>query len=169
MSHTGDMEMETTVLQAPGYRVRIIDSTPTRFVTEWEVDRYTGPPLHWHPTMTEGWEVLEGTMSVEIDGTRRTLTAGDSAVAQPGVRHRFSATGHVRWRQTNEPRLDHERLFRLDHQRALRRGAEGRPGPVEAIRIFALMDGWIVGPPLPLQRLLRATGKALNRRAGLGE
>ena len=160
------MKTVATTLNAKGYRVRFVERGPERLVTEWEVDSYSGPPLHWHPAMREGWEVLAGTMTVEVDGVLRELGVGDAAVAEPGAHHRFTATGPVSWRQTNEPALRHERLFRVDHRRARRRGVAGRAGPIEAVRIFALFDGYLEGPPILLQRLVRAICSAVDRLAG---
>lgn len=170
MSHNSDMKSDSVTIASGRYTVwfleRARDTGGRRLVTEWAVDAYTGPPLHWHPTMRESWEVLQGSMIVTIDGVERRLTAGDSAVAHAGVRHTFrkDGAGTLRWRQTNEPALDHELLFILDHRRAERSGPDGRPGPIESIRILALMDGFVEGPPLWLQRLLVAIGNLLNRR-----
>ncbi len=163
--------MKDLVLSLPdgGYEVRFLergaDNNGRRLATEWSVDAYSGPPVHWHPVMRESWEVLDGSLAVTIDGIEHRVSAGESAVAEPGVRHSFrkDGPGVVRWRQTNEPALDHELLFLLDYERARRRGADGAPGPVESIRILALMDGYVVGPPIWVQRILIGIGNLLNR------
>ena len=68
-------------------------------------------PEHFHPTLTETWEVLEGSARVKIDGTWRELTAADAPVlVVPFVRHelcnRSSATAHLRCWVTPPGRLE---------------------------------------------------------------
>jgi hypothetical protein len=114
--------------------------------------------------MTESWTVLEGALVVTVDGNERTLVAGDTATVVPGTRHRFHAPGPARWRQVNEPALQHEVLFRLDADVVRRHGSNGRPGPLQTIRILAAADAVFIGPPLWLQRALRPLGQTMNRR-----
>src|SRR3954451_2482421 len=50
-------------------------------------------PEHFHPTLDEWWEVLEGAADVKVDGRRRTLTAEDGPVhVARGVRHELRNT-----------------------------------------------------------------------------
>jgi quercetin dioxygenase-like cupin family protein len=45
-------------------------------------------PEHFHPTLEERWEVLEGTLILKVDGHRRWLTPEDGPVqVARGVRH----------------------------------------------------------------------------------
>ena len=45
-------------------------------------------PEHFHPTLEEHWETLEGTVRVKLDGSWRDLTREDGpVVVAPGVRH----------------------------------------------------------------------------------
>jgi mannose-6-phosphate isomerase-like protein (cupin superfamily) len=45
-------------------------------------------PEHFHPTLTETWEVVEGTAEVKLDGAWRRLTAADGGVlVEPYARH----------------------------------------------------------------------------------
>ncbi len=127
-----------------------------RQVVEWTLGRMTRNPLHWHPVMTETFEVLDGELVVEVDGNVRTLHAGEAVEVPPGTRHRFQVDDHARWRQTNAPVLNHELLFRIDFERMQKRGANGGPGFIGAIRTFQVMDAYVVGPPLWFQKGLRA-------------
>jgi len=53
-------------------------------------------PLHFHKIKEETFQVLWGTLEIEVDGHRKTLNPGDTALVQPGVWHRFwSDTGCV--------------------------------------------------------------------------
>lgn len=51
-----------------------------------------GPALHRHP-YTETWVVLEGEATITIGGDTLVARAGDTAVIQPDVWHRFENTG----------------------------------------------------------------------------
>jgi len=45
-------------------------------------------PEHFHPTLEERWEMLDGTIQLKLDGRWRCLTAEDGPVrVAPGVRH----------------------------------------------------------------------------------
>ena len=49
----------------------------------------SGPPLHRHSREDEWFYVLEGMITVEIDGTRKELKPGGSAFAPLGTVHAF--------------------------------------------------------------------------------
>lgn len=56
-----------------------------------------GPPLHRHSYEDEWFYVLNGKMTLEIDGERKLLYAGGSAFAPRGTVHAFkNATIHRR-------------------------------------------------------------------------
>jgi quercetin dioxygenase-like cupin family protein len=63
------------------------------------------PPAHVHPTQSEDYEVLEGSLDVSIDGEWRTLRQGDSASVPPGTDHTFRVSGDrpVRVRNFHRP------------------------------------------------------------------
>ncbi|WP_158437883.1 cupin domain-containing protein [Naasia lichenicola] len=159
-----------SVLSVPaaGYEVRFVergaDNGGQRLIAEWSVPSYVGPPEHFHPAMTESWTVIDGSLVATVAGETRTLETGESMTVLPGVHHSFHAPGPVRWRQTNEPALQHEVLFHLDSEVVRRHGANGRPGPIATIRILAAADAVFVGPPFWLQSALRFIGRQLNRR-----
>ena len=71
------------------------------------------PPLHWHPSQTETFEVVEGELHVTTDGEDRTVRAGESFEISPGVAHRmWNAAGEparARWR--TEPAMATEHWF----------------------------------------------------------
>src|SRR6266540_4188237 len=67
-------------------------------------------PEHFHPTLTERWEVLEGSAGVKVDGRWHELTAADGpVVVAPGVRHELRNTSgsqaHLRTEVTPAGRL----------------------------------------------------------------
>ena len=46
-----------------------------------------GPPLHVHPVHAEGFYVLEGELTIQVGGERRTVRAGSFAFAAAGTPH----------------------------------------------------------------------------------
>ena len=51
---------------------------------------------HYHLTYSEGFQVVEGQLTVEIDGVRHELEKGDEAVAAPRSLHAWSNPGAER-------------------------------------------------------------------------
>lgn len=51
------------------------------------------PPLHWHPYQTEFFEVLAGSLTVEIEGEDIELTPASAKLGvRPGLNHRLYPT-----------------------------------------------------------------------------
>ena len=48
-----------------------------------------GPPEHYHPTETETFEILEGTLRIWINGEPHDYSAGDAVSIPPMACHRF--------------------------------------------------------------------------------
>jgi quercetin dioxygenase-like cupin family protein len=63
---------------------------------QWLVLEYAAPPRsvgpapHWHKVTTEHFYVLEGTLSVDVDGQVSALGVGGYAFVPPGCVHTFS-------------------------------------------------------------------------------
>lgn len=72
-----------------------------------------GPPIHMHPSQTEQFEVLSGTLRAWVGGQWQCVEAGGCLRVDPGVFHTFSNRGlpplHVRVRIS--PAWDAEKLF----------------------------------------------------------
>jgi quercetin dioxygenase-like cupin family protein len=66
---------------------------------------FPGPPLHRHERLHDMFYVLEGTLTMDVDGARHELGAGSFACVPPGVAHTFANTGDapVRFLNFNTP------------------------------------------------------------------
>ncbi|MDQ2631282.1 MAG: cupin domain-containing protein [Actinomycetota bacterium] len=91
------------------------------------------PPKHFHPAQDERFEVLEGTVRVELEGETRNLQTGDSLEIPRGAVHRLwnpadDEPAQAVWRTTPAGRT--EQWFRaLDAlHREGRTGRNGEPG-----------------------------------------
>lgn len=82
--------MDEIVTETPRHRVVIKVDLPE--LTLAEMLRPPGQeatPVHFHKSHSDGYYVLEGTLTVTIDGEHRELDAGDFALVPPGVVHSF--------------------------------------------------------------------------------
>jgi quercetin dioxygenase-like cupin family protein len=132
-------------------------------------------PEHFHPTLQERWEVLEGTAGVKVDGQWHELTAADPPVlVAPGVRHelRNSSGSQARMRTEVSPagRLEE---FLTESARAAREGlynARNLPTGLRGaawVSDFALRyrdETVMCSPPPMLQRVLLPMAARLTRR-----
>jgi mannose-6-phosphate isomerase-like protein (cupin superfamily) len=96
--------------------LRVVASSPDAL--ELESIWLTGgrpPRTHWHPTQREQFEVLDGALTVELDGSPpRVLTPGETLVVPPRTAHRMWNAGtditRASWRVTPAQRT--EEMFR---------------------------------------------------------
>lgn len=80
------------------------------------------PPTHWHPRQQEHFEVLEGELTVELDGAGQVLVVGDTIDVPPRTGHCMwndsAATTRATWQIT--PALRTEEMFRfIDRETSL--------------------------------------------------
>jgi quercetin dioxygenase-like cupin family protein len=95
-----------------GYRLRLISITPELLEME-AIYGGTGqmPPLHLHPSQTERFEVLEGTVRTVIDDAARDYTAGESFEVPAGTVHQMAADPPARMRWEVRPALRTAEFF----------------------------------------------------------
>jgi mannose-6-phosphate isomerase-like protein (cupin superfamily) len=119
---------------------------------------------HIHPALEEHYEVLEGEITINLDGESRRLGVGERAVVPPGVRHSFENTGdrpaHLvaeaePAQELRESIEDGARLARTE-----RFSATGLPQSIRAlVEAAALAERYretvvLTSPPRLLQRIL---------------
>jgi mannose-6-phosphate isomerase-like protein (cupin superfamily) len=121
-------------------------------------------PEHFHPSLTEHWETLEGVVRVKLDGTWRDLVPEDGPVAVlPNVRHELrndsGRPARTRTRVTPAGRLEE---FLTESARAAREGlynSRNLPRGIRGARwlaSFALRfadETVMTSPPPAIQRL----------------
>jgi mannose-6-phosphate isomerase-like protein (cupin superfamily) len=128
---------------------------------------------HSHPTIRERFEVVEGTLTLRVDGQEHRLTAGERRTIEPGQVH------HYRNAEANDcvfrcevwPAARFEAmiltLFCLAGEGAT--NAEGVPSPLQMAVILHEFDDTmrVAGPPRWLQRLLLPPLARIGRARGL--
>jgi quercetin dioxygenase-like cupin family protein len=132
-------------------------------------------PEHFHPTLTETWEVLDGTARVKLDGAWRELTAADGPVlVEPYVRHelRNTSAGTARLRCWVVPpgRLEE---FLTESAQAARDGLYNEQNLPTGLRGAAWVSEFALrfrdetvmcSPPPAVQKLLLPLAARLTRR-----
>lgn len=142
----------------------------------WIAPRSGGAPLHFHRSLTEAFHVVEGVMTLELDGKGifSELRAGSSVRIPPGRLHSFS-NPHFEW-LVFEAHLHSPAdflTFLLGLYGLASAGKVDRQGtprnPVALLRLLAFGDVWLPGLPVILQRgLFHAVGR-LSRWMALEE
>jgi mannose-6-phosphate isomerase-like protein (cupin superfamily) len=147
------------------------DTGRARTYLEAEIAPGTGTPPHVHGSFSEEFEVLEGTLLVELGGRTLHLGPGERAFVPIGATHRFAnATAErVVFRCALEPA---SRGFEEAQQIGAGLAAEGRcrgeiPKDPRALGVLVeLSDSRLTGPAAIAMPVLRALG-ALCRRQGM--
>jgi mannose-6-phosphate isomerase-like protein (cupin superfamily) len=95
----------TELALGPSERIRILERSPQKLLAEvsYGADG-SPPPPHFHPQQDERFEILEGELTVKMDGETRVLQAGDAIDIPRGSSHQFWNAGSVPARATWETR-----------------------------------------------------------------
>ena len=132
---------------------------------------------HVHPSITERFAVVSGTLGTRVNGVERLLAAGEEATAAPSVAHDWWNAGEddasvlveVSGSQELQPRFEAmiATLFGLANDG--RTNAKGMPGPLQLALIGAEFGDVIrfTSPPAAVQGPLFALLGALGRVRGL--
>lgn len=135
-----------------------------------------GNPLHVHPLQEEHFEVLSGTLGVQIGDEHRNFEEGEEAAIPPGTPHRwFNESDREETRVLGEvrPALNSEVFFETLYGLARdgRTDESGVPNPLQfAVMLNGLHKGeiYLAEPPMALQKavfaLLAPVGKLLGYR-----
>ena len=91
---------------AAGERLEVVEDTPDVLTVEASyAPRGRRPPAHYHPRQDEHFEVLEGSLRVQVGGVQHDLQAGDILDIPRGSAHRMwnQAGGRARVRWETRP------------------------------------------------------------------
>lgn len=124
------------------------------------------PPAHRHPSQVEEYEVLEGRLDVMIDGTWRTLEAGDKAAVPVGASHTFRVPAEqpVRVRNFHRPGSHFDAFVEDQYRFAISPRFKGLKRPSTAVMMSKVWHDH-ADLLLPSNRLLRWTMAGLARLA----
>ncbi len=118
------------------------------------------PPVHYHPSQEERFEVVSGEMLTHVDGVERTYGAGETFVLPPDSRHSMHNAGseeaHVIWQ--TRPALKTEALFETMWG-LMRDGKTNKKGVPNLLHVAVLMREYqdefrLAQLPVAIQTLL---------------
>lgn len=129
------------------------------------------PPVHYHPSQEERFEVLSGEVHVQVGGEPRTLREGEVLLIPPGTQHEMWAEAEgVRVNWQTRPALKTESFFETvwGLSRDGKTGSRGTPTLLQAVVIAqAYADEFrLARPPWPVQQVLFAVLAPLGRLFG---
>lgn len=130
------------------------------------------PPKHWHPSQDEHFEVLEGTLTANVDGRELVLRAGETLDIPRGAVHQMwngsTERARVRW-QIRPAGRTYQWFAGIDavHQSG-RVGRDGMPGILAyAVFLTEFRDVFrLATPAAPVVRALLATLAPIGRLRG---
>lgn len=148
---------EPDVIDFGGEVLTVVRSSAEELVLDatWSAGT-PAPPPHLHPRQAEHFSMLEGELTVDIDGNVHVLSPGDTLDIPPATRHRMwnPSTAPARATWTTTPALRTEALFRaladaggrkanpvaaaaviMRHRDEIRLAL---PGPVEPVAVHTL-------------------------------
>jgi quercetin dioxygenase-like cupin family protein len=129
---------------------------------------------HVHPSQSERFAVIDGTLGLKAGKDKKTLGRGEVAVVEPGTPHRFWNAGkdEVRFVCEVRPALQFESLLETMFNLAAdgKTNRKGMPNPVRlAVIARAHFDTVrLPQPPAWLQRVGLALGAPVGKALGYG-
>lgn len=174
MTHAGDV-FENPATRETGTILTGAGDTDGRYLqSETRIRPGGGVAVaHRHPEATERFEVVEGELALQLDGTTRTLTAGEQLTIPPGAAHRYSnrSQADAVFRCEVWPAARFEALVVTLFALAMegRTDAKGAPKPLQ---LAVLLDEYrdvfeLAAPPRWLQRIAIPPLARLGRARGL--
>ena len=81
------------------------ESNGKHSLIEIELFKSDGPPLHYHNAFSEKFEVVEGTLYLQVGKERHVLKSGEQVTVAPGSPHKFYnlTNDRVKFKITFEP------------------------------------------------------------------
>jgi mannose-6-phosphate isomerase-like protein (cupin superfamily) len=129
---------------------------------------------HLHLDFVESYEVIDGTATVERDGERLTLGAGERLEIQPGTRHRnpYNETGSdLRLRHRVSPGGAFAEAFVSSLGHHTENDTVNAQGEFPQLQLFATLhatraQSFLAGPPIALQKPVIWLGALIARARG---
>lgn len=154
-------EGQVFVSRGEGFRQTVLKREGGYIWSELTVDPHApGPPEHIHGSFSENFLVAEGTLSLLVNGEKKTLRAGESLLIPPNTPHRpFNETGApvvVRGHLTADYAIPERFGVFLTQAYGFFDESEANnrmPGVLlQMSRFSPKYDLWLANPPVPLQK-----------------
>ena len=129
------------------------------------------PVRHIHPSQNEHFEIVSGSLRLELNGETKQLNASDKIVIPKGQPHQWwndSTDTAVKMKVKFEPALKteifFEQFFGLANDGKTK--ADGSPKFLQIMAMTNEYDIYISGPPVPAQKIMSFVLGGLARLAG---
>jgi quercetin dioxygenase-like cupin family protein len=141
---------------------------------EFVVPPRGGSPLHVHPLQGEHFEVLSGTVGIQIEDEHRSLGQGEQATVPPGTPHRWYSEDDqqkARFLFELRPALNTEILFETLYGLATD-GNTDRNGLPNPLQMAVILNGlhkdeiYLATPPIAVQKALFALLSPVGKLVG---
>jgi mannose-6-phosphate isomerase-like protein (cupin superfamily) len=156
-------EGQVFVSKGEGFRQTVLKHEGGLVWTELVLEPYAaGPPEHIHTSFPENFIVVEGTLSLLVNGEKRLLRPGESQLVPPGTPHRpFNETDArvvIRGPVTPEHGLPERFTVFLTQAYGLFDESESNSRLPQALlqmsRFSPTYDIWLAAPPVFLQKIV---------------
>ena len=156
-------EGQVFVSKTEGFRQTILKRENGLVWGELVLEPYAaGPPEHIHTTFSEKFIVAGGTLSLMVNGEKKTLRAGESLLIPPGTPHKpFNETDSpviVKGPFTPEYGIPEQFTVFLTQAYGFFDESEANSQPPTALlqmsRFSPKYDSWLARPPVFLQKAL---------------
>lgn len=120
-----------------------------------------GPPEHFHEAFEETFTVKSGTLSILVNGEKRTLRAGETISIPPLTNHKpFNETNERVVVESDNPKtLPIAFGYHLSQLYGFMDQYKNGPNTFQILMQLAVYgnesDSWIAGPPLGVQKAMR--------------
>jgi mannose-6-phosphate isomerase-like protein (cupin superfamily) len=176
MATAGEVIRNPVTGETTTFLVTAADSGGELLEIEMAADpKAAGATEHIHPKLTERYEMLEGRLSLLLEGNETTVSAGQKLDIPAGTAHSFwnpdDAPARVRVRYEPAGKFEEfiETIYALARDGKL--NAKGRPRLLQAAVIGQrhLRDIALARPPVFVQRIAFALLAPIARARGYGD
>jgi mannose-6-phosphate isomerase-like protein (cupin superfamily) len=174
MAKTNDIIENPVIGDKLQFLVTADDSKGTSLkIKLWNKIGAQGPPEHMHPKQTETFEIISGTAGIKLNGKEHILTAGQSITVPMNAPHKFRNAGDDELVMTAElkPALRTEYFLETLYSLAKKGKVNKDAVPKSFIHFMTILneyygESFIVGPPVPAQKLLSRVLGGLGKFLG---
>ncbi len=142
-------------------------------VKVWTKIGAQGPPEHMHPKQTETFEIINGTAGFKLNGKEQILLAGQNITVPMNAPHKFRNAGDNELVMVVElkPALKTEFFLETFYSLAKDGKSDKNSVPNNFLHFMTILNEYygeqfIIGPPIPVQKLLAKVVGGLGKLLG---
>lgn len=129
------------------------------------------PVRHLHPSQDEHFEILSGSLRLELNGKTKELKAGDKIIVPRGQPHQWwndstdtTVKAKIKFIPALKTEIFFEQFFGLANNGKTKK--DGSPKFMQIMAMSNEYDIYISGPPVPLQKIMSFVLGGIARLSG---